>query len=166
MSENADIESEIQVRATDGSTLSELTDPVLDQLIGGSPRAQDPFIEIERGSGQSIRARLLPDLVYQLTHRNDVDEEFELYTSDPTLVRDILWAWVDEEPWWLDRVAWSPVDPAIADIEALRQEMAGMLDGMSVLDDIGATMDDALARADELLAMDWDAVDPEDDGQA
>ncbi|MEV6278776.1 hypothetical protein [Nocardia sp. NPDC051832] len=158
MSERAGDEFELRVRTGAGDDLGALTDLMLDELLDAPAAPADPFLEIERAGGRRIRARLLPDLVYQLSHHSDAGE-FELYTSDPTLVRDILWAWVDEEPWWLDRVAWSPVDPAIAEIESMRVEMAGMLDGMSLLDDIGSTMDDALARADELLGMDWDAED-------
>ncbi|MEU8899114.1 hypothetical protein AB0C65_24865 [Nocardia sp. NPDC048505] len=158
MDEAASEESEVRVHTGDGLTLPALTEPVLDELLDGSAPDRDPFLEMERGPGR-IRARLLPDLVYQLTHRDTGAAEFELYTSDAGLVRDILWAWVDEEPWWQETVAWSPIDPAVAEIEAMREEMAGMLDGMSLLDDLGATMDDALARADELLEMDWDALD-------
>ncbi|WP_194818270.1 hypothetical protein [Nocardia sp. XZ_19_385] len=160
MNDRASDEFELRVRTGEGITLDALTEPMLDDLLDAQAPPAEPYLEIERGSGQSIRARLLPDLVYQLSHHSEAGE-FELYTSDPTLVRDILWAWVDEEPWWLDRVAWSPVDPAIAEIESMRQEMTGMLDGMSLLDDLGATMDDALARADELLEMDWEATDPD-----
>ncbi|MFC9897022.1 hypothetical protein ACFVMC_25330 [Nocardia sp. NPDC127579] len=163
----AETERGVQVRTGDGVLSSELTDAVLNAAVGGSGEADGLLLELERSSeaeglllersgGRSIRAQLLPDRVYQLTYRED-GGEFELFTSDSSLVRDILRAWADERPWWRERVAWSPVDPAIAELESMRQEMAGMLDGMSVLDALGDTMDDALARADELLEKDWDA---------
>ncbi|MGW0247349.1 hypothetical protein ACWDYH_11985 [Nocardia goodfellowii] len=157
MDEGVRAKSGIEVRIGDGRTLPALPDALLDELFTGHSGTVDPLLEIERDD-RWIRARLLPDRVYQVTHHTAAGE-FELYTSDPTLVRDILATWAGEDPRWLDRVAWSPVDPAIAEIESMRQEMSGMLDGMSLLDDIGSTMDDALARADELLEVDWDAED-------
>ncbi|MEV0293634.1 hypothetical protein [Nocardia sp. NPDC050710] len=159
MSEDPDEESGIRIRTGDGATVPALTDPVLDGLMGGPAHAERPFLEVARGEHEWIRARYLPDQAYQLTHRTDsVADVFELYTTDPVLIRDIVFAWIDDNPWWSDSVAWSRVDPAIEELESVRSELTGLLDGFTVLDAITGTMDDALARADELLAMDPDAV--------
>ncbi|MFC8044792.1 hypothetical protein [Nocardia sp. NPDC057353] len=120
-----------------------------------------PLLEIRRGAGH-ILARRLPDGVYELEHGAGGDR-FQLYTVDAVLVRDVLVSWLADEPWHRS-VAWSRVDPALAEIRALRDELTGMLDGpagFGGLDSALDLVDDALARFDaEVAALDRD-IEPE-----
>ena len=158
---------DVRVRAGDGTPLPELTDALLGELFEQPPDPDCPFLELSRDDVHYIRARLLPDGVYVLDHRaGSPTEEFQLYTPDHVLVRDVLWSWLSGDPWWHEAVAWFPIDPEIAHIRAVRAEMSGLLDGLTVLDglessmgDIESSMDAALARADELLAGDLDDPD-------
>src|SRR5690606_13771145 len=85
-------------------------------------------LELARGEQHWLRARLLPEGLYELRCRDGPGaDRFELFSSDHVLVRDILFAWLDEDPWWRDAVAWSPIDPAISEIEAVRDELADLL---------------------------------------
>ncbi|MCP2315240.1 hypothetical protein APR12_000570 [Nocardia amikacinitolerans] len=103
--------------------------------------------------------------MYELQHRCGADpRRFELYTSDHCLVRDLLCAWLDDAPGWSEAAVWSPVDPAIEELERVRSEMSGLLGGLTVFDDLGAGLDLALARADELMS-DLDAAALELPGQ-
>lgn len=112
-------------------------------------------LELARGEQHWLRARMLPEGLYELRCRDGPGaERFELFTSDHVLVRDILFAWLEENPWWRDGVAWSPIDPEIARVEAVRDELTDLLGGFDLLGALGefdAGLDDALRRADELL---------------
>ncbi|WP_040796168.1 hypothetical protein [Nocardia higoensis] len=105
-------------------------------------------LELARGEQHWLRARMLPEGLYELRYRDGPGaERFELFSSDHVLVRDILFAWLDENPWWRDGVAWSPIDPAISEIEAVRDELADLLGGF----DLFGTLEDLDAGLDELL---------------
>lgn len=139
--------------------MPELTDDVLTELFDEPPDPECPFIVINRGDDAYIQTRLLPDGVYEIEHRAaGSDEHFQVYTPDARLVRDVMFAWVDENPWWCDAVAWYRVDPAVAEVQSVLRDFESLLGGMSVLDGIEATMDDAMARADALLALDIDEL--------
>ncbi|GAA5090233.1 hypothetical protein [Nocardia iowensis] len=164
MTDDLDRAAEVHVRTGAGTPVPELTDALLTELLDDPPDPQCPAILINRGDHAYIRARLLPDGVYELEHRADgADEQFQMYTPDARLVRDVMWAWVDENPWWRDGVAWYRVDPAVAEVQSALREFEDLLGDMSVLDGIQETMDDAMARADELLATDIAESAPETD---
>ncbi|MBF6210312.1 hypothetical protein IU433_00750 [Nocardia puris] len=120
---------------------------------GGEPGAapRGPWLELARGR-EVITARRLPDGMYQVEHRRCEGDRLEFYTTDHCLVRDVLCGWLDDAEGWRAGVVWAPVDPDIAELERMRGELSGMLGGLSLLDDLGASMDQALARADDLLA--------------
>lgn len=160
VNDDPDRHADVHVRMGDGTTLPALTDPLLDDLLREPPDPKYPAIVVERGEHAYIQARLLPDGVYELEHRaTGSDECFQMYTPDAKFVRDVMWAWIDENAWWRESVGWYRVDPAVAELEAARRELSGLLDGLSVMDGIESVMDDALSRADELLAMEL----PDDD---
>ncbi|MCC3332550.1 hypothetical protein [Nocardia abscessus] len=153
--------TDVRIRTGDGTPLPDLTEDALGDLIDEPADPEHPILELSRADLHDIRARLLPDGVYELEHRaGSATETFQMYTSDPVLVRDVLWAWLSDDPWWHDSVAWFPVDPAIAELRAVQDELAGLLDGLTLMDGLTAGMDAALARADELLALE---VAPEAD---
>ncbi|MFI9508275.1 hypothetical protein [Nocardia sp. NPDC052566] len=128
--------------------LSQVTKPALGAALHG----EHPRLALDRGAHEHIQARLLPDGVYELEYRTgEPGERFQLYTSDAVLVRDVLWAWLDGDPWWHDAVAWYPIDPAIAELASVRDELTDLLDGLSVMDDMRSSLDDAFARVDELM---------------
>ncbi|MGY1948029.1 hypothetical protein [Nocardia asiatica] len=146
--------TDVRIRTGDGTPLPELTEDALGDLIDEPAGAEHAILELSRAELHDIRARLLPDGVYELEHRaGSATQTFQMYTSDPVLVRDVLWAWLSDDPWWRDSVAWFPVDPAIAELRAVQDELAGLLDGLTSMDGLTAGMDTALARADELLAQ-------------
>ncbi|MBF6078279.1 hypothetical protein IU498_26995 [Nocardia beijingensis] len=152
--------TDVRIRTGDGTRLPELTEDALGDLLGAPAGPEHTVLELSRADLHEIRARLLPDGVYELEHRaGSATESFQMYTSDPVLVRDVLLAWLSGDPWWRDAVAWFPVDPAIAELRAVQDELSGLLDGLTVMDDLTAGMDAALARADELLALPPDAED-------
>ncbi|WP_157124036.1 hypothetical protein [Nocardia pseudovaccinii] len=160
VNDDPDRHAEVHVRTGDGTTLPALTDPLLDDLLREPPDPEYPAIVVERGEQAYIQARLLPDGVYELEHRAAASDEcFQIYTPDAKFVRDVMWAWIDENAWWRESVGWYRLDPAVAELEAARRELSGLLDGLSVMDGIESAMDDALSRADELLAMEL----PDDD---
>lgn len=147
--------TDVRIRTGDGTQLPELTEEALGDLLDEPAAPGHAVLELSRADLHEIRARLLPDGVYELEHQaGSATESFQMYTSDPVLVRDVLWAWLSEDPWWRDAVAWFPVDPAIAELRAVQDELTGLLDGLTVMDDLTAGMDAVLARADELLASD------------
>ncbi|WP_327115345.1 hypothetical protein OHB12_01230 [Nocardia sp. NBC_01730] len=155
--------ADVRIRAGDGPPLPELTQAELGDLLEEPPDPDRPILELSRADLHDIRARLLPDGVYELEHRaGSANESFQLYTSDAVLVRDVLRAWLSDDPWWHDAVAWYRVDPAIAELQAVQEELAELLDGLTMMDDLTASMDAALARADELMAMDFPGPNPAD----
>ncbi|MBF6337979.1 hypothetical protein IU450_19055 [Nocardia abscessus] len=156
--------TDVRIRTGDGTPLPDLTEDALGDLIDEPADPEHPILELSRADLHDIRARLLPDGVYELEHRaGSATETYQMYTSDPVLVRDVLWAWLSDDPWWHDAVAWFPVDPAIAELRAVQDELAGLLDGLTSMDGLTAGMDAALARADELLALEIpsEADDPD-----
>ncbi|MBF6194387.1 hypothetical protein [Nocardia implantans] len=154
--------TDVRIRTGDGTRLPELTEDALGELLGEPAGPEHAVLELSRADLHEIRAGLLPDGVYELEHRaGSATESFQMYTSDPVLVRDVLWAWLSGDPWWRDAVAWFRVDPAIAELRAVQDELAGLLDGLTGLDDLTAGMDAALARADELLALPPDGEGPD-----
>ncbi|MGY4099058.1 hypothetical protein ACW2Q0_05765 [Nocardia sp. R16R-3T] len=153
VNDDPDRHADVHVRTGDGTTLPALTDPLLDELLREPRDPKYPAIVVQRGEHAYIQARLLPDSVYELEQRAaGSDERFQLYTPDAQLVRDVMWAWIDENAWWRDGVGWYRVDPLVAELEAARRELSGLLDGLSVMNGIESAMDDVLNRADELLA--------------
>ncbi|WP_228001116.1 hypothetical protein [Nocardia australiensis] len=169
MSDDPDRHDDVHVRTGDGATVPHLTGPLLDDLLSAPPDPGCPFLTVSRGDHDHIRARLLPDGVYELEYRaGSGDEVFQVYTPDAVLVRDVMWAWIDGDRWWRDGVAWFPVDPAIAELETTRRELEGLLDGLTVMDDIESTMDQAMARVDELMAFEIPDIpdEPDDEGRS
>ncbi|WP_107656309.1 hypothetical protein [Nocardia suismassiliense] len=162
MTDDPDRPADVHVRTGAGTPVPELTDDVLTGMLDEPPDPECPCIVIDRGDHDYIQTRLLPDGVYEIEHRGGgSDELFQMYTSDARLVRDVMWAWVDDDPWWRDTVAWYRVDPAVAEVQSVLHDFEDLLGGVSVLDGIEAAMDDAMARADELLAMDFDELPAE-----
>ncbi|MGW4849494.1 hypothetical protein [Nocardia brasiliensis] len=160
MTDDPDRPADVHVRTGDGTPVPELTDALLTKILDEPRSPRDPSIELERGAHDYLRARLLPDGMYELEYcAGDATEIFQMYTSDARMLRDVMFAWIDENPWWRESVAWYRVDPAVEEVRSVLREFDDLLGGLSVLDDIGSSMDDALARADELLA---DADDPDD----
>ncbi|MFF7945081.1 hypothetical protein ACFZC5_35875 [Nocardia gamkensis] len=158
--------TDVRIRTGDGTHLPELTEDALGDLLDEPAGPEHAILELSRADQHEIRAKLLPDGLYELEHRaGSATESFQMYTSDPVLVRDVLWSWLSDDPWWHESVAWFPIDPAIAELRAVQDELAGLLDGLSVMDDLTAGMDAALARADELLALDFPS-NPDDPDQA
>ncbi|UGT61496.1 hypothetical protein [Nocardia asteroides] len=114
-----------------------------------------PLLELRRGADH-ILARWLPDGMYELEH-GDGGDRYQLFTADAVLVRDVLASWLDGEAWWHRTVAWSRIDPAVAEMRALRDELTGMLDGFGGFESAVDVMDDALARFDaEIARLDRD----------
>lgn len=164
MTDDPDRPADAHVRTGAGTPVPELTDDLLAAMLDEPPDPECPFIVINRGEHAYIQTRLLPDGVYEIEHRADGSAElFQVYTPDARLVRDVMWAWLDEDPWWHDAVAWYRVDPAVAEVQSVLRDFDDLLGGIDVLDGIQASMDDALARADELLAMDIGELDVEPD---
>jgi hypothetical protein len=166
VSDDPDRHEDVHVRTGDGTTVPYLTAPVLDDLLSAPLDPECSFIVLSCGDHDYIQTRLLPDGVYELEHcAGSPDELFQMYTPDAGLVRDVMWAWIDSNPWWRDGVAWFPVDPAIAELETTRRELEGLLDGLTAMDDIETTMDQAMARVDELMATEIPDF-PDDTGDA
>lgn len=139
--------------------MPELTDALLTEILDEPPHPRPPSIEVERGAHDYIRARLLADGMYELEYcAGEATELFQMYTSDARMVRDVMFAWIEENPWWRESVAWYRVDPAVEEVRSVLREFDDLLGGLTVLDDIESSMDDALARADELLALDPEAA--------
>ncbi|WP_155980916.1 hypothetical protein [Nocardia sp. CNY236] len=158
--------TDVRIHAGDGMPLPELTEAALGDLLDTPPGRDCPILELSRGGSHEIRAKLLPDGVYEVEHRaGSAAESFQMYTSDAALVRDVLWAWLSGDPWWRDAVAWYPVDPAIAELRAVHDELAGLLDCLIGMNDATTDMDAVLARADELLASERSSEQPISTGQ-
>ncbi|MGW5572346.1 hypothetical protein ACWEVD_14160 [Nocardia thailandica] len=114
------------------------------------PPEPPTLLVMTRGGTDSVRARRAADGVYEVEHVHGPLRR-HLYTPDLRLVRDILRSWIAGDGWWCDAVAWADIDPAIAELDALRAEMESMLTDVAVFDGLTGELDAALARADELL---------------
>ncbi|MFF2083047.1 hypothetical protein ACFVVM_04695 [Nocardia sp. NPDC058176] len=141
---------EVVVHVGDGSDAPRAVDPARPGRAPTDPAPDHPFLLLTRDSAERIQARYLDDGTYEVEHTAGAQNR-QLYTSDALLVRDIVWSWIQRDSWWSDTVAWTTVDPELAELHALHAELSGMLDGMSVLDSVTDELDSALARADELL---------------
>lgn len=147
-------------------TLPYLTESILDEILETPPDPRDPAFEVTRAPMCHIRARRLPEDIFELEHR-DLDEFFRLYTDDAILVRKTIWAWATRDPWWQQAIAWQPVDAPAArrrrpepadDIDAVLAELRrmadetplelGALDLISALGDVDNQAQAILDRAD------------------
>lgn len=146
-------------------TLPYLTETLLDEILQTPPDPRDPALKVTRAPMCHIRARRLPEGIFELEHRN-LDEFFQLYTDDATLVRRTLWAWATGDPWWQQAIAWQPVaaptrkrrPAADDDIEAVLAELRtmaeepplelGALGLLSALGDLDARTQAILDRAE------------------
>ena len=117
--------------------------------VGDGSQEPHPVL-LTRIATDRIQARYLDDGTYELEHTTGAEHR-QLFTTDALLVRDIVWSWIQRDTWWSDTVAWTTVDPAIAELHALHTELSGMLDGMSLMDGVTDELDRALSRTDELL---------------
>ncbi|MFD6455365.1 hypothetical protein ACFQ9R_09830 [Nocardia sp. NPDC056541] len=159
MGAQRDDQPEVVVHVGDGSAQPHPVDPARPGAAATDPAPEHPFLLLTRTPADSIQARYLDDGTYELEHTTGAEHR-QLFTTDALLVRDIVWSWIQRDTWWSDTVAWTTVDPAIAELHALHSELSGMLDGMSVLDTVTDELDQALSRADELL----DNFDPDFEG--
>lgn len=126
-----------RIQVTTGNiTLPYLTESILDEILETPPDPRDPALKVTRAPMCHIRARRLPDEVFELEHR-DLDAFFRLYTDNAPLVRKTIWAWAIRDPWWQQAIAWQPVDPPTAprrrpapedDIDAVLAELRQMAD--------------------------------------
>ncbi len=155
MGDQRDDQPEVVVHVGDGSDAPHPVDPARPGLTATDPAPEHPFLLLTRTPTDHIQARYLPDGTYELEHTTGPTHR-HLFTSDALLVRDIVWSWVQRDTWWSDTVAWTTVDPAIAELHALHTELTDMLDGISLMDSVTDELDQALARADELLDADFD----------
>ncbi|TDP37893.1 hypothetical protein DFR75_104245 [Nocardia ignorata] len=145
------------VHVGDGAGAPRAVDPARPGADAVNPAPDHPFLLLTRGPDH-IQARYLPDGTYEIEHIAGTDHR-HLFTTDAVLVRDVVWSWIQGDTWWSHTVAWTTVDPALAEIDALRAELTDMLDGMSLLDSVTDDLDAALARADELLTAEPDFDD-------
>ncbi len=143
------------VHLGDGAGAPRAVDPAHPGTAATDPAPEHPFLLLTRAATERIQARYLDDGTYELEH-TEAGAHRQLFTDDALLVRDIVWSWIQRDDWWRDTVAWTTVDPAIAELDALRAELSDLLDGMSVMDAVTDELDSALARADELLGADLD----------
>lgn len=158
-----------RIQVTTGDiTLPYLTESILDEILETPPDPSDPGLQVTRAPMCHIRARLLPDEVFELEHR-DLDAFFRLYTDSATLVRKIVWTWAVRDPWWQEAIAWQPVEAPVVrrrppepadDIDAVLAEMRRMADEPPL--ELGAlgllsTFDDLDSRTQAIL----DRAEPE-----
>ncbi|MFD3701841.1 hypothetical protein ACFWUP_01715 [Nocardia sp. NPDC058658] len=151
MGDQRDDQPEVVVHVGDGSDVPHAVDPTRPGTAATAPAPEHPFLLLTRTPGESIQARYLDDGTYELEHAT-ATEHRQLFTTDALLVRDIIWSWIQRDTWWSTTVAWTTVDPAIAELHALHAELSDMLDGISLMDSVTDELDRALSRADELLA--------------
>ncbi|GGN92933.1 hypothetical protein [Nocardia rhizosphaerihabitans] len=149
---------EVVVHLGDGSGAPRAVDPADLGADAPDPAPDHPFLLLTRTETEYIQARYLDEGTYELEHVDGADHR-QLFTTDALLVRDIVWSWIQRDSWWRDTVAWTTVDPAVAELNALRAELSEMLDGISIMDSVTDELDRALARADELLGADLDFGD-------
>ncbi len=126
-----------RIQVTTGNiTLPYLTESILDEILETPPDPRDPALQVTRAPMCHIRARRLPDEIFELEHR-DLDAFFRLYTDNAPLVRKTIWAWAIRDPWWQQAIAWQPVDSPVAprgrpapqdDIDAVLAELRQMAD--------------------------------------
>lgn len=126
-----------RIQVTTGNiTLPYLTESILDEILETPPDPRDPALQVTRAPMCHIRARRLPDEIFELEHR-DLDAFFRLYTDNAPLVRKTIWAWAIRDPWWQQAIAWQPVDTPVAprgrpvpedDIDAVLAELRQMAD--------------------------------------
>ncbi|MFD4459362.1 hypothetical protein [Nocardia sp. NPDC058480] len=150
MGEHSDDQPEVVVHVGDGSAEPHPVDPARPGASATDPAPEHPFLLLTRTPTDYIQARYLDDGTYELEHTTGAEQR-QLFTTDALLVRDIVWSWVQRDTWWSDTVAWTTVDPDIAELHALHTELSDMLDGISVMDSVADELDQALSRADELL---------------
>ncbi|PKV98270.1 hypothetical protein [Nocardia fluminea] len=150
MGAQRDDQPEVVVHVGDGSQEPHPVDPARPGASAADPAPEHPFLLLTRTATDRIQARYLDDGTYELEHTTGAEHR-QLFTTDALLVRDIVWSWIQRDTWWSDTVAWTTVDPAIAELHALHTELSGMLDGMSLMDGVADELDRALSRADELL---------------
>ncbi|WP_278262068.1 hypothetical protein [Nocardia sp. AG03] len=149
---------EVVVHVGDGVDVPRVVDPFAPGNGPTDPAPDHPFLLLTRSATERIQARYLDDGTYEVEH-GDGDEQWQLFTTDALLVRDIVWSWIQRDRWWRDTVAWTTVDPDLGELDALRAELTEMLDGLSLMDSVTDELDSALARADELLGADFDFGD-------
>ncbi|MGW5437290.1 hypothetical protein [Nocardia asteroides] len=159
MGTQRDDSPEVVVHLGDGSGVPRAVDPADPGIAATDPAPDHPFLLLTRAGDERLQARLLDDGTYEIEHADDAARR-QVFTTDALLVRDIVWSWIQRDHWWRDTVAWTTVDPDIAELDALRAELTDMLDGLSVMDSVTGELDRALARADELLGLDLDGLDP------
>jgi hypothetical protein len=150
MGAQRDDQPEVVVHVGDGSQEPHPVDPARPGASATAPAPEHPFLLLTRNPTDRIQARYLDDGTYELEHTTGAEHR-QLFTTDALLVRDIVWSWIQCDTWWSDTVAWTTVDPAVAELHALHTELSGMLDGMSLMDTVTGELDQALSRADELL---------------
>ena len=150
MGAQRDDQPEVVVHVGDGSQEPHPVDPARPVASAADPAPEHPFLLLTRIATDRIQARYLDDGTYELEHTTGAEHR-QLFTTDALLVRDIVWSWIQRDTWWSDTVAWTTVDPAIAELHALHTELSGMLDGMSLMDGVTDELDRALSRTDELL---------------
>ena len=155
MEAQRDESPEVVVHLGDGLDAPRAVDPADPGTAATDPAPDHPFLLLTRTATERLQARYLDDGTYEVEHIDGTDRR-QLFTTDALLVRDVVWSWVQRDRWWRDTVAWTTVDPAIAELDALRAELSEMLDGISVLDAVTDDLERALARADELLAAEPD----------
>ncbi|MFI8974412.1 hypothetical protein ACIGO9_16105 [Nocardia asteroides] len=158
MGTQRDDSPEVVVHLGDGSAVPRAVDPAAPGSAATDPAPDHPFLLLTRAADERLQARLLDDGTYEIEHADGGDRR-QVFTTDALLVRDIVWSWIQRDRWWRDTVAWTTVDPDIAELDALRAELTDMLDGLSVMDSVTGELDRALARADELLGLDLDGLD-------
>ncbi|MFI1460810.1 hypothetical protein [Nocardia carnea] len=126
-----------RIQVTTGNiTLPYLTESILDEILETPPDPRDPTLQVTRAPMCHIRARRLPDEIFELEHR-DLDAFFQLFTDNAPLVRKTIWAWAIRDPWWQQAIAWQPVDTPVAprrrpvpedDIDTVLAELRRMAD--------------------------------------
>ncbi|MFI5715649.1 hypothetical protein [Nocardia sp. NPDC051750] len=154
-----------RIKVTTGNfTLPYLTESILDEILETPPDPRDPALQVTRAPMCHIRARRLPEDIFELEHR-DLDAFFQLYTDNATLVRKTIWAWAIRDPWWQQAIAWQPTDASTRhhdepadDIDAVLAELRqmadetpfelGALDLISALGDVDNQAQAILDRAD------------------
>ncbi|MFQ6331235.1 hypothetical protein ACLMAL_34575 [Nocardia sp. CWNU-33] len=114
--------ADVLVTVGDGTTLPYLTKELVEDLLADPPDPNNPFLVIERDEQYYVQTCLDSDGVYELEYRaGSEDEHFHVHTSDRSLVRDVVWAWSTDNPWWRDAVQWRNVDLTIEELSRLRE---------------------------------------------